>query len=180
MNSCLLLRVSCFDLYTCLHILCRFQCSSFHLTSSLPFPVFQGDSGGPLMCEMNGRFYITGVMSWLINNCSARGFPNVFTRVTSYLDWIYEKLDFYEWWRYNWRRWRCSRLSWCGCEWESEWRKQASLITVIGIAWMNDWGSVDEETRFIIIQQVVAVHHHPKHSECWGSSLFKTTGRNIT
>ncbi|XP_025113467.1 elastase-1-like [Pomacea canaliculata] len=60
-----------------------------------------GDSGGPLMCEMNGRFYITGVMSWLINNCSARGFPNVFTRVTSYLDWIYEKLDFYEWWRYN-------------------------------------------------------------------------------
>lgn len=71
-----------------------FCVSTTHLPS-------QGDSGGPLMCEMEGRYYITGVMSWLINNCSARGFPNVFTRVTSYLDWIYEKLDFYEWWRYN-------------------------------------------------------------------------------
>ncbi|KAL8608951.1 hypothetical protein ACOMHN_060628 [Nucella lapillus] len=60
-----------------------------------------GDSGGPLMCEQDGRFYVTGVMSWLINNCSAQGFPNVFTRVGSYLDWIYEQLDFYEWWRFN-------------------------------------------------------------------------------
>ncbi|XP_046547596.1 elastase-1-like [Haliotis rubra] len=60
-----------------------------------------GDSGGPLMCEIGGRYHVTGVMSWLINNCSARGFPNVFTRVTSYLDWIYEKLEYYDWWRYN-------------------------------------------------------------------------------
>ncbi|ESP05054.1 hypothetical protein LOTGIDRAFT_109254 [Lottia gigantea] len=57
-----------------------------------------GDSGGPLMCELDGRYYVTGVMSWLINNCSARGFPNVFTRVTSYTDWIYEKLEYYDWW----------------------------------------------------------------------------------
>ncbi|XP_041369701.1 plasma kallikrein-like [Gigantopelta aegis] len=60
-----------------------------------------GDSGGPLMCEVEGRYYVTGVMSWLVSNCSAMGFPNVFTRVPSYLDWIYEKLEYYDWWRYK-------------------------------------------------------------------------------
>ncbi|XP_014782509.1 coagulation factor IX [Octopus bimaculoides] len=60
-----------------------------------------GDSGGPLMCEVNGTYYLGGVMSWLINNCSARGFPNVFTRVQSYLDWIHGNIDYYHWWRYS-------------------------------------------------------------------------------
>ncbi|KAH9495531.1 hypothetical protein Btru_013515 [Bulinus truncatus] len=59
-----------------------------------------GDSGGPLMCEDQGRFYVAGVMSWLINNCSATNFPNVFTRLPNYMDWVYEHLDYFEWLRY--------------------------------------------------------------------------------
>ncbi|CAG5122397.1 unnamed protein product [Candidula unifasciata] len=59
-----------------------------------------GDSGGPLMCESEGRFYVAGVMSWLINNCSANNFPNVFTRLPNYTEWLYKELDYFEWMRY--------------------------------------------------------------------------------
>ncbi|CAG5117853.1 unnamed protein product, partial [Candidula unifasciata] len=59
-----------------------------------------GDSGGPLMCEREGRFYVAGVMSWLINNCSANNFPNVFTRLPNYMDWLYKELDYFEWFRH--------------------------------------------------------------------------------
>ncbi|XP_035828511.1 mast cell tryptase-like [Aplysia californica] len=60
-----------------------------------------GDSGGPLMCQQEGRFYVAGVMSWLIKNCSGHNFPNVFTRVPNYMDWLYEQLDYFEWSRFQ-------------------------------------------------------------------------------
>lgn len=63
--------------------------------------VLQGDSGGPLMCEVDGVYVLGGVMSWLINNCTARNFPNVFTRVSSYIDWIYYNMDVYNFRRYS-------------------------------------------------------------------------------
>lgn len=47
----------------------------------------QGDSGGPLV----ENEYQVGVVSWGIP--CAKGKPDVFTRVYSYLDWIKEHMD---------------------------------------------------------------------------------------
>lgn len=48
---------------------------------------FQGDSGGPLV----ENEYQVGVVSWGIP--CAKGKPDVFTRVYSYLDWIKEHMS---------------------------------------------------------------------------------------
>nr|XP_012218726.1 PREDICTED: chymotrypsin-2-like [Linepithema humile] len=45
--------------------------------------VCQGDSGGPLTVGGN----LVGLVSWGIG-CASTSFPTVFTRVSSYLDWI--------------------------------------------------------------------------------------------
>ncbi|ESO91446.1 hypothetical protein LOTGIDRAFT_153888 [Lottia gigantea] len=47
-----------------------------------------GDSGGPLACKMDGRFYVTGIVSWGAENCNMNGHPSVFARVISHMDWI--------------------------------------------------------------------------------------------
>lgn len=48
----------------------------------------QGDSGGPLMTEgPNERTMIVGVVSHGIG-CGSPGYPGVYTRTTTYLDWI--------------------------------------------------------------------------------------------
>lgn len=46
-----------------------------------------GDSGGPLVYQKT----LVGVVSWGVP--CAKGFPDVFTRVNSYLDWINENMD---------------------------------------------------------------------------------------
>lgn len=47
-----------------------------------------GDSGTALIREINGMQIQIGVVSWgLLHGCE-RGFPNVFTRISSYTDWI--------------------------------------------------------------------------------------------
>ncbi|XP_062610923.1 transmembrane protease serine 9-like [Saccostrea cucullata] len=48
----------------------------------------KGDSGSPMSCKYDGKYYITGVVSWGSEDCKQKGYPSVFTRVTSYLDWI--------------------------------------------------------------------------------------------
>jgi len=48
----------------------------------------QGDSGGPLIFNSNGSANLYGVVSWGVK-CGG-GHPGVYTRVTSYLDWIQE------------------------------------------------------------------------------------------
>lgn len=48
----------------------------------------KGDSGGPMSCSYDGKYYITGVVSWGSEDCKQKGYPSVFTRVTSYLNWI--------------------------------------------------------------------------------------------
>jgi len=50
----------------------------------------QGDSGGPLMVKSSKGYYTqAGVVSFGIG-CS-KGYPGVYTRITSYLRWIFEK-----------------------------------------------------------------------------------------
>lgn len=51
----------------------------------------QGDSGGPLMLarmqQDNYLYYQIGIVSYGFK-CAEPGFPGVYTRVTSYLQWI--------------------------------------------------------------------------------------------
>lgn len=47
----------------------------------------QGDSGGPLVLPHEGRFYIVGIVS-SGKDCGTPGFPGIYTRLTSYLDWL--------------------------------------------------------------------------------------------
>ena len=59
----------------------------------LIFPhIFQGDSGGPLQCNMgDGRWYLAGITSFG-SGCAKAGYPDVFARLTHYVDWIQETI----------------------------------------------------------------------------------------
>jgi len=48
-----------------------------------------GDSGGPLVVKdtQSGLFHLIGVVSWGMSKC-ADGYPGVYSRVTSFQDWI--------------------------------------------------------------------------------------------
>ncbi|KAL7286311.1 hypothetical protein TKK_0019271 [Trichogramma kaykai] len=48
----------------------------------------QGDSGGPLVKEKNGKAQLVGVVSWGVIPCGFVGAPSVYTKVSSYIDWI--------------------------------------------------------------------------------------------
>jgi len=49
--------------------------------------VCSGDSGGPLMCKNHDRWYQAGVTSFASADAPGE-FPGVFTRVSSYVNWI--------------------------------------------------------------------------------------------
>ncbi|CAL8294789.1 unnamed protein product [Lota lota] len=50
----------------------------------------QGDSGGPLNCLTDGEWKVHGVVSYgPSGDCNQYSKPTVFTRVSSFLDWIY-------------------------------------------------------------------------------------------
>ena len=52
-----------------------------------------GDSGGPLaVMGQDGSFRQIGVVSWG-NGCGTPGYPGVYTRVSSLLAWIQDRID---------------------------------------------------------------------------------------
>lgn len=52
----------------------------------------QGDSGGGLVSSVDGFYYDYGVVSWGYG-CGRKGTPGIYTRVTSFLDWIENNMD---------------------------------------------------------------------------------------
>lgn len=52
----------------------------------------QGDSGGPFVCKENGHFVLHGAVSWGHPRCEAETTYTVFTRISSYVDWINHKI----------------------------------------------------------------------------------------
>jgi secreted trypsin-like serine protease len=52
----------------------------------------QGDSGGPLVAKVQGKFVQVGVVSWG-HSCADGVFPGVYTKVSSYKDWIDETMN---------------------------------------------------------------------------------------
>lgn len=51
----------------------------------------EGDSGGPLIDSSNGRQI--GITSFIYDDGCAVGFPDVYTRVSSYIDWISQTIS---------------------------------------------------------------------------------------
>lgn len=53
-----------------------------------------GDSGGPLnyLNLQNGRYYLVGIVSFGVE-CARSDYPGVYTRVSSFLDWIQQNLQ---------------------------------------------------------------------------------------
>ncbi|KAM4587301.1 elastase-1-like [Odontesthes bonariensis] len=48
-----------------------------------------GDSGGPLNCQVNGKYYVHGIASFVSGmGCNTPKKPTVFTRVSAYIDWM--------------------------------------------------------------------------------------------
>lgn len=50
-----------------------------------------GDSGGPLQIQLNGNYYLIGIVSFG-PQCGRTLLPSVYTRVSFYLDWILENI----------------------------------------------------------------------------------------
>ncbi|KAK9296002.1 hypothetical protein QLX08_009849 [Tetragonisca angustula] len=51
-----------------------------------------GDSGGPLAQNVGGKHVQVGIVSWGMMPCGSSHMPSVYTRVSSYIDWIHSQL----------------------------------------------------------------------------------------
>lgn len=82
----LLSSVLCASLYTKLFLLFIFCFASGTYDGSIDS--CKGDSGGPLVCfDAENVAYVWGIVSWG-ENCGEAGHPGVYTKVSSYYDWI--------------------------------------------------------------------------------------------
>jgi secreted trypsin-like serine protease len=53
---------------------------------------FKGDGGSALVCEVNGQYYVAGMVAWGIG-CGEKGVPGVYINVPSYMNWISQKIS---------------------------------------------------------------------------------------
>ena len=51
------------------------------------FLPFQGDGGSPLVCETDGYYEVTGLVSWGFG-CARPDVPAVYVKVSSFIGWI--------------------------------------------------------------------------------------------
>ncbi|XP_014665562.1 PREDICTED: neurotrypsin-like [Priapulus caudatus] len=54
----------------------------------------KGDSGGPIVCDIGGNHTLLGVVSWGVS-CGNAYSPGVYTRVSSYVNWIHREMRGY-------------------------------------------------------------------------------------
>ncbi|CAH1738373.1 unnamed protein product [Aphis gossypii] len=52
----------------------------------------RGDSGGPLMFPKGKQYYLMGIVSFGHKRCGEPGFPGVYTRLPSFMDWVIDKI----------------------------------------------------------------------------------------
>jgi secreted trypsin-like serine protease len=53
-----------------------------------------GDSGGPLQCKIGNQWTLAGITSFG-SGCAKPGFPDVYTRVTHFLNWVNQLRQIY-------------------------------------------------------------------------------------
>ncbi|KAL5013958.1 hypothetical protein ScPMuIL_008228 [Solemya velum] len=51
-----------------------------------------GDSGGPLSCVRGDDFFIVGATSWGRSGCETPNYPNVYTKISHFHDWIVSQM----------------------------------------------------------------------------------------
>ena len=82
-------RDACIAAYGGGEITSRMICAGFEAGGQ---DTCQGDSGGPIIYASQGQYYQAGVVSFG-NGCAEANAPGVYSRVSSFIDWINQKTE---------------------------------------------------------------------------------------